>query len=243
MRVKTVIENILRNYPPLFRMASNVYHKMNGSFRTLSPGTSEAIAKAYAIVKEESDGTVGDYYEFGLFRGYTFLQAFKCTKEQGLDNIHYYGFDSFSGLPEAEGVDAVDCRFFEGQFACSKADVEKNLSEHGMASNRMTLIEGYYEDSLTESLHQQHDFKKASVVLLDCDYYSSTKVALDWMIPYLQVGTILLFDDWFSYGDSDELGQQKAFKEFLETHTQYHAEPLWDFIHNGKGFVLRSGTS
>jgi len=243
MRIKTVIENVLRNYPPLFRFSSNVYHKINGSFRTLSPGTSEAIAKAYELVKKDSASKVGDYYEFGLFRGYTFLQAYKHAEEMGLEDIHFYGFDSFSGLPIAEGIDAKDGRFFEGQFACSKVDVEKNLAEHGMDIARMTLTEGYYEDSLTESLRQHHAFKKASVVLLDCDYYSSTKEALDWMIPYLQVGTVLLFDDWFSYGDDNELGQQKAFKEFLDVQTQYHAEPLWDFIHNGKGFILRSGVN
>jgi len=239
VRIKTVIEDVLRKYPPLFRFGSNVYHKLNGSFRTLSPGTSDAIAKALKLVKENGNGS-GDYYEFGLFRGYTFLQAYNHAQEQGLHDIHFYGFDSFEGLPEAEGVDVADGRFFKGQFACSKDAVEKNLSKNGMNTKLSTLIKGFYEDSLTEDLRSQHEFKAASVVLLDCDYYSSTKTALDWMVPYLQVGTVLLFDDWFSYGDDKELGQQKAFEEFLSRHTQYRAEPLWEFIHNGKGFILQS---
>jgi len=240
VRIKTIIENVLKTYPPLFRFGSNVYHRCNGSFRTLSPGTSDAIAKAYELIKENGDGPFGDYYEFGLFRGYTFLQAYKHAQEKGLNGVHFYGFDSFEGLPEAEGIDVADGRFFKGQFACSKDAVENNLSENGMDLERATLIEGYYEDSLTDDLREQHDFRMASVLLLDCDYYSSTKTALDWMVPYLQVGTVLLFDDWFSYGDDKELGQQKAFKEFLAEHSQYRADPLWEFVHNGKGFMLQS---
>jgi O-methyltransferase len=240
MSVKSTIENVLKQYPPLFRFGSRVYHKLNGSFRTLSPGAPEAILKAFELVQKESSGAVGDYYEFGLFRGYTFLQAYKHSDTLGLSDIHFYGFDSFEGLPPADGIDEADGRFFEGQFACSKEDVEKNLSENGMDSACTTLIKGFYEDSLTESLRESHDFKAASVVMLDCDYYSSTKTALDWMQPYIQTGTVMLFDDWFSYGDDNELGQQKAFDEFLKINPHFKAEPLWEFLNHGKGFIIRN---
>lgn len=242
MRLKSSIENALKHYPPLFRFGSRVYHKLNGSFRTLSPGTPDAIQKAFALVQLESDGPIGDYYEFGLFRGYTFLQAYNHCKALGIDSPHFYGFDSFEGLPPAEGVDQADGRFFEGQFTCSKEEVETNLANNGMDRSRTTLVEGFYEDSLTESLREQHDFKRASVVLLDCDYYSSTRIAIFWMQPYIGAGTVLLFDDWFSYseGDNKELGQQKALDEFLLENPQHHAEPLWEFSIHGKGFILHS---
>lgn len=240
MSVKSTIENILKRYPPLFRLGSHVYHKLNGSFRTLSPGAPEAILKAFELVKKESGSAEpGDYYEFGLFRGYTFLQAFKHCESLDIQNIHYYGFDSFEGLPPAEGIDEADGRFFEGQFACSLEDVQKNLTENGMDSSRATLVKGFYEDSLTEELRAQHDFKPAAVLMLDCDYYSSTKTALDWMQPYIRVGTVLLFDDWFSYGDDNELGQQKALEEFLADNPQFKVEPLWEFLNHGKGFIVR----
>ncbi len=243
MSLKASIETLLKRYPPLFKLGSRVYHHFNGSFRTLSPGTPEAIQKAYTLVKEESAGEpIGDYYEFGLFRGYTYLKAYQHCQEMAIDTPHFYGFDSFEGLPPAEGVDVADGRFFEGQFSCSLDDVQKNLAENGMDPARMTLIKGFYEDSLTEQLRSQHDFKQASVVLLDCDYYASTRTALNWMQPYIGVGTVLLFDDWFSYseGEDKELGQQKAFDEFLSENPQYTAEALWEFTPHGKGFVLRT---
>ena len=242
MNFKKSIESVLKHYPPLFRFGSNVYHKLNGSFRTLSPGTPEAIQKAFVLVRKESNRPIGDYYEFGLFRGYTFLQAFNHCESLGIDTPNFYGFDSFEGLPPAIGIDEADGRFFEGQFACSKSEVERNLTENGMDSSRATLVEGFYEDSLTEALREQHDFRPASIVLFDCDYYSSTQTALLWMQPYVGVGTVLLFDDWFSYsqGEDRELGQQKAFHEFLQENPQYCAEPLWEFSLHGKGFILRS---
>jgi len=238
MSLKKIIENALIKFPPLFKLGSKIYHGFNNSFLTLSPETPEAIRKAFKLAVKNQQEPIGDYYEFGLFRGFAFLKAFEHSKNLGLDGINFYGFDSFEGLPPAEGIDVADGRFFEGQFACSKEDVEKNLASNGMDMDRVTLVKGFYEDSLTEELKQAHSFKPASVVLLDCDLYSSTVEALAWVDSYLQDGTILLFDDWFSFGESEELGQQKAMSEFLEQHPNYSIEHLWRFCRNGNAFVL-----
>lgn len=219
-------------------MASKLYHKANGSFRTLSPGTPEAIHRAMTLLIERNGEVKGDYYEFGLFRGYTFLQAWNHRQALGVKEMSLYGFDSFCGLPPAEGVDKTDTRFFEGQFACSKEDVEKNLGEHGVDLDQITLVKGFYEDSLTEALHDEHAFRPASLVLLDCDYYSSTIQALEWLSRYLVQDTILLFDDWHSYGENQELGQQKAYTEFLKNHPEFKSVQLWDFENNGRAFIL-----
>ena len=239
MSIKHSIENLLRDYPALFQFGSKVYHWFNSSFTTLSPGTPEAILKAFQILQAEQRNPFGDYYEFGLFRGYAFLKAYDHSKQLGLDDVRFYGFDSFKGLPAAEGIDTADGRFFEGQFACSKTDVEKNLAANGMDMSRTVLVEGFYEDSLTEKLHSEHGFKPASVVLLDCDYYSSTVEALAWLKPYIVDGTILLFDDWFSYGDDDQLGQPKAYEEFLGQHPDYSSEQLWRFGNHGNAYRVR----
>ena len=240
MSLKSSIAGLIRFCPPLFRLGSKIYHSLNSSFNTLSEGTPEAINDAFKLVLKESDGSpIGDYYEFGMFRGYSFLKAFEYSQSNGIDNIHFYGFDSFEGLPATEGVDVADGRFFEGQFSCSKEQVESNLLSHGMDMSRATLIEGFYSDSLTDALKEKHNFNKASVVLLDCDLYSSTIEALDWLESYLQSGTILLFDDWFSYGDDENLGQPKALNDFLEKNQTFSVEPLWKFSRNGKAFILK----
>ena len=163
MRFKSTIESILRFCPPLYRFGSRFYHRMNPEFKTLSPGAPQAIKNAFDLIKTDPDASQfeGDYYEFGLFRGGTFLATSQILKGNGQNAVHLYGFDSFEGLPAAEDVDTIDTRFFEGQFACSREEVVKNLEQHGMDMARATLIEGYYEDSLTPQLHDQYPFKPA----------------------------------------------------------------------------------
>lgn len=242
MRVKSAIEAVLRHSPPLYRLGSRLYHKMNPEFRTLSPGAPGAIQKAFEFSLTDPDARAfqGDYHEFGLFRGGTFLATGQILDDLGLKDVRLYGYDSFEGLPEATGIDAGDPRFFEGQFACSRAEVEANLAKRGMDMSRVELIEGFYEDTLTEELHAAHPFRPASVVLLDCDYYSSTICAMNWLDRYIRAGTVLLFDDWFSYGDDPELGQPKALEDWLAARPHWRVEQMDDFEQNGRGFVVRS---
>ena len=136
-------------------------------------------------------------------------------------------------------MDATDTRFFEGQFSCTLTEVQRNLAKHGMDMSKATLIEGFYSESLTEELHLAHPFRPVAVALLDCDYYSSTLDALNWLGRYLVPGSILLFDDWFSYGDTDDLGQQRALAEWLEARPTLRVEEIEDFAHHGRSFILR----
>ena len=73
----------------------------------------------------------GDYYEFGVFRGYTFLSAQRSCDELRISNTRFYGFDSFKGLPELEEVDQTHNVFFKGQYSCPKEDVVQALNERG----------------------------------------------------------------------------------------------------------------
>ena len=152
---------------------------------------------------------------------------------------HFYGFDSFRGLPDVEGIDQVSNQFFKGQFACSIDEVERNLSDHGVDWSRTTLIDGFFSDTLTEESKRYYPFRTVNVAFIDCDLYSSTREVLDWLRDLLSDGTILLFDDWFAFGPNGELGQPRAFREFLEKHPELSAEPFVEFADNGKGFVLR----
>ncbi len=241
IRAKTVIENTLRGVPPLYRLASRVYHKVNNSFRTLSPGAPGAIRKAFELARDQArGGEVGDYYEFGVFRGFTFLSAQRACDELGITDTRFYGFDSFQGLPPTEGVDAVDTRFFEGQFACRKPEVIQNLTRQGFDWTRAELIEGFFSDSLTAELKSRLPRRRAAVVVLDCDLYSSTQEALAWLSDLLGDGSILLFDDWYSFGKDPDKGQPKAFREFLDQHPHLRAEEGWEFTNHGKVFTLRA---
>lgn len=237
---KKTIENLLSGHPRMFKFASQCYHKLDRSFKTLSPGAPDAIRKAFVEVHKTPLETPGDYYEFGLFRGYTFLSAQNSCKELNIDDIHFYGFDSFQGLPPVTGVDKTDNKFYEGQFKCAKDEVVDNLSKNGADWSKTTLIEGFFSDSLTEEAKRLNDFRPVDVALIDCDLYSSTREVLTWLAEYIRDGSILLFDDWYSYGTDESLGQQRAFGEFLEENKGFSATPFVEFKAHGKGFILNA---
>ncbi len=245
MRAKSTVARILRSYPPLFRTASRVFHALNRRltrFETLSPGLPDALARAFELAREECGRAPGDYFEFGLYRGYSFAKAFALCRELGLDRTRLFGFDSFGGLPRLEPGEDTDGRFFEGQFACPRQEVERNLHDAGVDASRIRLIEGYYDESLTPELKIRLASKRAAVVLFDCDLYSSTRTALSWLDDLLTPGSILLFDDWSSHGDGDDprQGQPRALGEFLDERPRLRAEALGEFQNHGKTFVLRA---
>ncbi len=111
--------------------------------------------------------------------------------------MKFFGFDSFQGLPEIDkrSVD-FEWKFRGGQYSCSYEVVKNNLEKRGVLGKNAFLIKGFYSDSLKNKRElSKYNFHKARIVLIDCDLYESTKDALDFIVNYLQVGTILLFDD------------------------------------------------
>jgi len=235
MSFKQRVVAVLRHIRPLYVGVSKLYHVLQPGFWPGNPGAPDALRRAFEVAK--TTGRPGDYYEFGLYRGYTFWAAQKACRDLGLSDVRFYGFDSFQGLPAVEGIDKVNKEFYRGQFACPKEKVIQNLDEHGFDWSRAELIEGWYAETLTQDLRERHPFRRATVAFLDCDLYTSTRDVLQWLEPYLD-DTYLLLDDWYTY-DDPELGQQKAYGELLGANPTLEAEDLGRFQVNGNWFRIR----
>jgi hypothetical protein len=205
-------------------------------FLSLTPETPPAIAAS--LQKAVSLGAHGDYYEFGLYRGYSFWSAQQSANLLGLDQVRFFGFDSFKGLPKLEGIDVGSKEFSERDFAASLEEVKWYLEKYGVDWKRSFLIEGYYDDSLDDGLKSEFEMKPVMVALIDCDLYSSTVSVLDFLADLLQDGSILLFDDWNCFEKSDEKGERRAFREFLDRHPYWRADPFVSFGWHGQSFIL-----
>src|SRR3954469_22275317 len=75
-----------------------------------------------------------------------------------------FGFDSFEGLPEPEG--AADAHPFVGKGAFKSTGVEKvsaSLTKAGIPADRVKLVAGFYEKSLTAELKASLGNAKASI--------------------------------------------------------------------------------
>ena len=79
-----------------------------------------------------------------------------------------------------------------------------------LTRDKFELVKGFFK----ETLQGEPKSKTARVILIDCDLYSSTQLALEYIKPTLQEGTLLILDDFFSYKGSADKGVCGAFNEF-----------------------------
>lgn len=181
----------------------------------------------------------GDYLEFGVYKGNSFTKAYywlnkefrsrikltiggeneldaKLKRKQIWDEMRFFAFDSFEGLPELSDTDKSSADFQKGQYAYSENNFLKSVTTNGIPKDRIHTIRGFFSDTCNKNTLEKHNIKKASIIWLDADLYSSTVPVLEFITPLLQDGTILIFDDWFSFKGSPYQGVQKAFFEWKE---------------------------
>ena len=180
---------------------------------------------------------IGDYYEFGVFRGQTLLSAFKrfkatadkrikLSKDIGKNDeadvkrnffrskIRFHAFDSFEGLPIFTEEDKYSNDFFPGQFKSSEESLIKLAKENNLSSDQLIIHKGWFSKTCNYKYFKKNDLKPASIIWLDCDIYSSAQEAFQLIQYILQDGTVLVIDDWFSNKGSPLHGVQKAYYEF-----------------------------
>jgi O-methyltransferase len=182
----------------------------------------------------------GDYVEFGMWKGGSMIAAYHLSgRFPGLQDMRFYGFDSFQGIPSVAVNQSENEAFPPGMFRASLAEVQRNLRDAKVDLERVTLIEGWYADTLNEQTRERLPLKAAAIVNVDCDVYESAVSVLNFVEPYLVDGSILFFDDWYCFRNNDQFGQQKAFREWRERNRQLiKATPYQNFGWDGKAFII-----
>lgn len=142
----------------------------------------------------------------------------------------YIAFDSFEGLPQIEDIDQQKI-WQKGKLKTTEGTFRAICERHGMPTDRLTTIKGFYSDSLNADARRQIGGIKAAVIYIDCDLYHSTVPVLDFCRDYLQPGTVIVFDDWNCFLADPNRGERRAWREFLEQNPTLRFEP---FIYNGE---------
>jgi hypothetical protein len=184
----------------------------------------------------------GDYLEFGTFRGQSFTAFFRAAEKYGLQDMRFFGFDSFEGLPETPTCGppkpgGSPAAFAAGNYACSQDEFEDMLTKNDVDMSRVRLIPGFYSESLTESLKAELSIDVAGIVNVDCDIYESTVDVLSFITGYLRTGSLLLFDDWLAYAHPFR-GEARACHEWLEANPQIHLTEYFKYTETGVAFIV-----
>jgi O-methyltransferase len=193
-------------------------------------------ATDYVAALDGSDEPFGAYVEFGVSRGTSLARMAQTLAITGYKQTRLIGFDSFEGLPGSANAEADG--WSAGEFKSTHAATRNYLRKQGVDMSRVTLVKGWFEDTLTEETAKRLDLRNVGVVMIDCDLYDAANDALRFVAPYLNRRAVVILDDW---GDAERLGapgEKEAFTEFLAARPEWASVPLPGYDETSRVFLL-----
>jgi hypothetical protein len=182
----------------------------------------------------------GDYCEFGVYKGTTFGYVYKWTSHL-FPKLRYYAFDSFEGLPELKGIDNKNgyrSNFSKGEYSCSVEDFLLNIKEQNVDLNKVIATKGWFCDTLNSKTATNIGLKKIAFAWIDCDIYESAVPVLNFITPFIDSGSLIIFDDWTSYKNLSDFGEQRACKEWLLGNPKIKLNHLFSYGSGGIAFTV-----
>jgi hypothetical protein len=194
-------------------------------YRTLKNNFSHLIGRAfwfdhlsaaieYAMQHHRERQRPLAYYEFGTGSGNTLQRALSVLRH--FPESRVFLFDSFEGLPASNDPRDRLQGWNAGSFAFSEEYIRALVVKNGFPLERVRFVKGYFEKSLTPELAAELRATPPSFATVDVDYYSSTKLALEFLAPFLVSGATFYFDDLWSFDGHPAYGQLRALMEFNE---------------------------
>lgn len=222
-------------------IAKRIWHETN-AFRW---------ASAY-LVKNQIKG---DYAEFGVYKGASFIEMFNQIKDYSttfynhgakptgesnyFDNMKFHAFDSFEGLPPTNNKNNP-IQYYPGAYSAPIEEFYRRLRAADVDLSRVTVTPGWFEDSLSESTAEALGLSNIAAAYIDCDVYESAINVLNFITPFLSTGSVLICDDWFRNRGNNSQGVQGAVLDWL---TEYPNISLQHF-HNSDTrtavFIIRT---
>jgi len=166
------------------------------------------------------NNVIGDYHEFGVLEGRSFIRNaknfLKLLDEKDAKTMNFWAYDSFKGLPETSDPYAPS-HFKKGVYAAPQDVFLSNVEKSGIARSQVQVVEGFYDQSLTDQLVAKvFSNRKVAMTYIDCDIYESTVPIFKFLTNGLQVGSVIVIDDWVRHHAHPKHGLQRAFYEWLE---------------------------
>ena len=197
------------------------------------------LSRGFAsLVQRVGRDGFGDYLEFGVYNGTSLTCVYRELDACGLGRVRLFGFDSFQGLPPDARLED-EGRWRPGS-CCSPLDfTQAVLESEGLDLSRVTLVPGWFRDTLDDATIRRHAIRKASVIMIDCDLYSAAKEALNFCAPLIRDHALVLFDEYRPYGlDGKLAGERRAFDEFLREWGCFEAHAFGSYIRRAEAFLV-----
>jgi len=148
------------------------------------------------IITSQGLDTNIDYFEFGVAKGLSFRWWINRIKNK---QASFYGFDTFTGLPENWGP-------------FRKGEMNNNNEPPKIDDSRHQFFQGLFQQTLPPFLKDYIPGNR-KVIHMDADLYSATLYVLTSISPFLRPGDIIFFDEF-----NVPMHEFKAFKDWSSSY-------------------------
>jgi O-methyltransferase len=169
------------------------------------------------MLAKQTSHVDGDILEVGVWRGGTGAILAKAVKDFGSKKV--YLADTFAGVVKA-GIN--DTLYKNGEHSDTSIETVQKLTE-SLALDNIEVLQGVFPDDTQYRVNG-----KIALLHCDVDAYASSKDVVEWCLPRLSLGAILVFDD---YGFSGCEGVTSYCEELRNNQA-------FCFIHNLNGHAV-----
>lgn len=167
------------------------------------------------------------FLEFGVFKGNSILEYYSAYQESGITPF-FFGFDAFKGLPE-EKLDQ------HSPWKTGDFNLNGMINPELQNKEGMEIVPGWFNETLNADTKKKFKRKKAGLVHIDCDIYTSTLEVLEFLVTnnILADGALIVYDDWGAWKQAHleesqeyDVAEGRAHKEIAE---KYNLK--FEFVH------------
>lgn len=172
-------------------------YQIFGKFEAFTMIPAHAYVSNLGIARK-AGATLGAIVECGTWRGGMIagIATVLGTSRE------YYLFDSFEGLPDAKPIDGEKAKEWQNNpddpFYHDNCSASMSQAEEAMAMSKASSVKitkGWFSDTLHKA-----DFPHGIALLrLDGEWYDSTVEILESLFPQVNVGGLLVIDDYFAW--------------------------------------------
>jgi hypothetical protein len=199
------------------------------------------------------DAIKGDYLEFGVAMGHSMRSAEIAERtchlsKLGIDHVprKLIGFDTFASFKSNEEIDNHATWVgsnFNVELAKIRRRFKKDIDVRVFLNkcDATGLVDEFGKPTIN---HESTGMAgPIALLLLDMDLYGPTLSALKWCRPRLQVGTIIMLDEYFAFAGRKDRGECLALANFLETYPEIELRQFNFYGSGGAVFIVSSLTN
>ncbi len=198
----------------------------------------------------------GDYVEFGVYTGdgvvsslrshaafYKWLESQHSSTEPWRRKVAaqsplnrnpiFHCLDTFEGMPEnSEGA----INYQTNTFLSDLEKVRKRIESQNSRGVEIQFYKGLFTDT-SHALKENLKGRTIAIANIDCDLMQSTMDALDIIKDHIEIGTILLMDDYNTFNADMTKGQRKAISDFRQN-SNLIIETFYSYGYSGQAFLV-----